>query len=132
MAKFLVLMGWQFLVIWGVLNAAFALQVIEKVSLPITNVGQCTALQLPIQEGRCMFIARAEGNYDRSWTFSAIDKPTAVVRHPDLVPMMYDATDWRLQGGIFAGVGLAVLAALLCLGPIAVRWRRQTLKEART
>lgn len=120
--KFLILMGWQVFVLWGVLNVGFALQVIERVTLPIGNQDQCTALQLPIQAGRCSLLARAEGNYDRTWTYFALDKPFTEVRQTEQVPMLYDPADWRIQGGVFSGVGLVVLAALLSLGPVLAPW----------
>jgi hypothetical protein len=126
--KFLAAIGWQIFVIWLGLGVGFSMQVIEsvKVRLPADHC-QILSLQTDRQGGRCLFEARAEGNFDRTWTLSALSQSGSSIRLTQPT-MLYDPKDWRMVGGTLSVSVLIFFVFALSLAPLGFDlWRRGIL-----
>lgn len=125
MKKLLLYLSWQMLVLWGAINVGFGLQVIEKADVLISDEGLCLMLDQPSSNGSCRYSARAEGNFDRTWTYTALDGSGASITREGFGPMLYDPKEWHLKGGVLAGTALCLLAFMLSVLPLGVGlWRR--------
>lgn len=115
--KFVAYLGWQMFVIWLGLGIGFSMQLIESVKVPLP-ADQCLELspEASPQGERCLFEARAEGNFDRTWTFSALSNPGSSIRLAQPT-MIYDPQDWRMVGGYYSVGALIIVMLLLILAP---------------
>ena len=123
--KFVAYLGWQMLVIWLGLGVGFSMQVIESVKVPLP-AEQCQALSPHVDPkgGRCLFEARAEGNFDRTWTLSALSDPGSSIRLAQPT-MLYDPNDWRMVGGTWYVGFLIFFVLALSLAPLGFElWQR--------
>ncbi|HBP1602392.1 TPA: hypothetical protein L5U90_003497 [Pseudomonas aeruginosa] len=123
--KFLAAIGWQIFVIWLGLGVGFSMQVIERVKVPLpADQCQILSLQSDRQGGRCLFEARAEGNFDRTWTLSALSQSGSSIRVTQPT-MLYDPSDWRMVGGTLSVSFLIFFVLAFSLAPLGFDlWHR--------
>lgn len=111
--KFICSIAWFYAVLFGFLQICFALQEIDRVELVVKEQAHCAAAGLAFNDGFCRMNAKAEGNLDRSWTFTALEGNRVSFSSSEPLMMTYDATDWSFKGGKASAVGLSILALLL-------------------
>jgi hypothetical protein len=124
--------GWQMFVIWFGLSVGFSMQVIESAKVPLP-ADQCRELspEASPKGGRCLFEVRAEGNFDRTWTLSALSNPGSSIRLAQPA-MLYDPKDWRMLGGTLSVSALIIALLALSLAPLGFDlWQRGVICQKR-
>jgi len=125
MIKLVLYFSWQILVLWLAIHAGFALQVIEKADVLIGDAGLCQTLELPSSNGHCRFTAKAEGNLDKTWTYTALNGSGVSFTREGFGAMLYDPKAWRMKGGVLAVAALCLIVLVLSgLPPGVELWRR--------
>lgn len=136
MSRFLCFIGWQLFVLWLAIGIGFSLQVIDKTIVLATDADVCRQAGVVQSNGHCRFTARAEGNFDKTWTFTPAGEAGHAITVDGLRPTLYQPNDWHMTGGAFSGIALTLLALVLSGFPPGVElwriWRknRMTMSNA--